>query len=209
MIIFPVNIWDKTKLLIMIHTRKDLQEYLSADKAAMGFGKGKRSIWKECLKGNIEDVFLMRFICSMRKYEYVFNNYKKWGFCGKIVYLLYKHCYKRKCVKYSMYIDANTFGPGLHIVHPGFIRTGVTCRVGNNCTILPRVLMGKKRPGLPAPCVFLGNNCYIGTGATVLGPIHIGNNVTIAAGAVVVKDVPDNAVVAGNPAKIIKFKTDL
>lgn len=84
MIIFPVNIWDKTKLLIMIHTRKDLQEYLSADKAAMGFGKGRRSIWKECLKGNIEDVFLMRFICSMRKYEYVFNNYKNGDSVGKL-----------------------------------------------------------------------------------------------------------------------------
>jgi serine O-acetyltransferase len=39
-----------------------------------------------------------------------------------------------------------------------------------------------------------------------LGPVKIGNNVTIGAGAVVVKDIPDNCVVAGNPAKIIKFK---
>lgn len=39
-----------------------------------------------------------------------------------------------------------------------------------------------------------------------MGPVKIGNNVTIAAGAVVVKDVPDNAVVGGNPAKILKMK---
>ena len=39
-----------------------------------------------------------------------------------------------------------------------------------------------------------------------MGPVTIGNNVTIAAGAVVVKDVPDNAIVGGNPAKIISYK---
>ena len=39
--------------------------------------------------------------------------------------------------------------------------------------------------------------------------ITIGNNVTIGAGAVVVKDVPDNAVVVGNPARVIKYKTSL
>ena len=38
--------------------------------------------------------------------------------------------------------------------------------------------------------IFVGDNCYVGPGATILGPIKIGNNVTIAAGAVVTKDVP-------------------
>ena len=41
----------------------------------------------------------------------------------------------------------------------------------------------------------------------IIGDITIGNNVTIGAGAVVVKDVPDNAVVVGNPARIIKTKS--
>ena len=51
----------------------------------------------------------------------------------------------------------------------------------------------------------VGDNVRICSGAIVLGGISIGNNVTIAAGAVVVKSVPDNAVVAGNPAKIVKL----
>ena len=49
-----------------------------------------------------------------------------------------------------------------------------------------------------------GNNVYIGTGVTILGPVNIGNNVIIAAGTVVLHDVPDNSIVAGVPAKVVK-----
>ncbi|WP_418332522.1 DapH/DapD/GlmU-related protein [Segatella sp.] len=52
----------------------------------------------------------------------------------------------------------------------------------------------------------IGDNCYIATGVTILAPITIGNNVTIAAGAVVTKDVPDNCIVGGIPARILKIK---
>ena len=70
------------------------------------------------------------------------------------------------------------------------------------------VLLGKKKPGISQPNIFIGDNCYIGTGSTILGPVKIGNNVTVAAGSVVVKDIPDNVIVAGNPAKIIKYKIE-
>ena len=50
----------------------------------------------------------------------------------------------------------------------------------------------------------IGNNVRICTGAIVLGEIHVGDNVTIGAGSVVVKNVPDNCVVVGNPARIVK-----
>lgn len=66
------------------------------------------------------------------------------------------------------------------------------------------VLVGKKDF---SPChIEIGDNCIINTGATIVGPVNIGNNVTIAAGAVVTKDVPDNAVVAGVPAKIVNYR---
>lgn len=44
----------------------------------------------------------------------------------------------------------------------------------------------------------------LGVSVTIIGNVHIGNNVVVGAGSVVVKDVPDNCVVAGNPARIIK-----
>ena len=52
--------------------------------------------------------------------------------------------------------------------------------------------------------VTIGDNVWIGGGAIINPGVTIGNNVVVASGAVVVKDVPDNVVVGGNPAKIIK-----
>ena len=52
----------------------------------------------------------------------------------------------------------------------------------------------------------MGDNCYLGLNTIILGPITIGDNVTIGANSVVTKDIPDNAVVGGVPAKIIKMK---
>ena len=73
----------------------------------------------------------------------------------------------------------------------------------NNC-IGTNVTIGGRSNHKEVPKI--GDNVYIATGAKILGPIIIGNNVTIGANAVVIKDVPNNAVVAGVPAKIIKFK---
>lgn len=70
-----------------------------------------------------------------------------------------------------------------------YLRQGVT--VGNN-----------RRRGGGHPEI--GDNVTFGANVVVAGPIKIGNNVVIGAGAVVVKDVPDNCVVAGVPAKVIK-----
>ena len=55
----------------------------------------------------------------------------------------------------------------------------------------------------------IGNNVSINTNAVVAGNITVGNNVKIGAGAVVMKDVPDNCLVIGNPCVIIKLGTGL
>ena len=65
-----------------------------------------------------------------------------------------------------------------------------------------QVTVGGKSGHFEVPVI--GDNVYLATGAKILGPIKIGNNVTVGANAVVIKDVPDNCVVAGIPAKIIK-----
>lgn len=77
--------------------------------------------------------------------------------------------------------------------------------IGNNCVIAQHVTIGggnSHYPGLP----IIGNNVHISHGAIVFGGIRIGNNVDIGANAVVNKPVPDNAIVAGVPAKILRIK---
>ncbi len=115
--------------------------------------------------------------------------------------------HRRNCIKSGMYIMPNTIGKGLLLPHPGFVRVPDYCKIGENCTILPMVLFGKKTSGISCT-VEVGDNCYISTGVTILGPIKIGNSVTIGAGAVVTKDIPDNCTVAGVPAKIIKEESN-
>ena len=52
--------------------------------------------------------------------------------------------------------------------------------------------------------ITVGNNVWFGGNVTVLAGVTIGNGVVIGAGSVVTKDVPDNVIIVGNPAKIVK-----
>ena len=91
------------------------------------------------------------------------------------------------------------FGPGLFIQHGDC--TMVSCKMGKNGWINQHVAIGAlDNDGFPT----LGDNCRITVGAKVLGNIHLGDNVTVGANAVVVRNVPSNCVVVGVPAYIVK-----
>lgn len=72
--------------------------------------------------------------------------------------------------------------------------------------MLPGVVFGNKTEKTSHDKVVVGDNCYFGLGVKVFGSVTIGNNVTIGAMSVVTHDIPNNAVVAGIPAKIIRYK---
>lgn len=80
-------------------------------------------------------------------------------------------------------------------------------KIGSNFTVCQLTTIGNAIHGRNDLVPTIGDNVSIGANATIIGDITIGNNVIIGAGSVVVKDVPDNCVVAGNPAKIIKYLT--
>jgi serine O-acetyltransferase len=105
-------------------------------------------------------------------------------------------------LKYGIQVKSRCLGPGFRFVHPGFFRVNPDVRIGKNATVLPEVLIGRRRPDKVAE-IRIGDNVYISRGVTILGPVTIGDNVTIAANSVVIKDIPDNCVVSGVPAKII------
>lgn len=74
-------------------------------------------------------------------------------------------------------------------------------KIGKNCLIGTCVTIGGKSGWFEVPEI--GDNVQIASGSKILGPVKIGNNVFIGANSVVTKDIPNNCVVAGVPAKII------
>ncbi len=77
--------------------------------------------------------------------------------------------------------------------------------IGRNCSVGQQVTIGggnSRYPGVPV----IGDNVHMHKGAIIYGGITVGDNAEIGANAVVNKPVPDNAVVAGVPAKIIRIK---
>lgn len=68
------------------------------------------------------------------------------------------------------------------------------------------MVFGNKQEEENDDLTVVGDNCYFGVGSRILGPVQIGNNVSVGANAVVTKNLPDNVVVGGVPARIIKFK---
>lgn len=82
---------------------------------------------------------------------------------------------------------------------------GETTIIGDNCLLYQGVTLGGtgKDKGKRHPT--LGDNVMVGAGAKVLGPINIGNNVKVAANAVVLKDIPDNCTAVGVPARIARM----
>lgn len=94
-------------------------------------------------------------------------------------------------------------GKNFQIHHNGGIVVSGYTQFGDNCIIRNGVTIGTARiDKIEAPII--GNNVNIGTGAKILGGITIGNNVDIGANAVVLKDIPDDSIAVGIPARIIR-----
>lgn len=127
---------------------------------------------------------------------------------------LYRHGFKVLARIYEMriYQAHNSFIPASCEIGNGTVfgykGIGVVihkrARIGENCLIAQQVTIGGRSGHHDVPII--GNNCEICTGAKVLGPIRLGDNVVIGANAVMLQDAPDNTVWAGVPAKMIKKK---
>ena len=97
-----------------------------------------------------------------------------------------------------------TIGKGLMIDHGMGVVIGETAEIGDNCTIYQGVTLGGTGKDVGKRHPTLGNNVMVGAGAKVLGPFKIGDNVKIAANAVVLEEIPDQSTAVGIPAKVVR-----
>ena len=97
-----------------------------------------------------------------------------------------------------------TIGKGLFIDHGMGVVIGETAEIGDYCTIYQNVTLGGTGKDVGKRHPTLGNGVLVGSGAKVLGPFKIGDNARIAAGAVVLSEVPANATAVGVPARIVR-----
>lgn len=93
-------------------------------------------------------------------------------------------------------------GKGFFIDHGMGVVIGETAEIGDNVTIYHGVTLGGRSLQRVKRHPTIGNNVVIGAGATVLGPVVVGEGSRIGAGSVVVKDVPPNSVVVGVPGRV-------
>lgn len=179
----------------MITTYSEYKLYTKMDAQANGINSRLDYIVK-LVYGNI-GALVYRYLKTLRKYEYALNR-------GSIFQHWYRIRLRLLGNKYGITIIPNTVGYGLSIPH---IEGGIVlnCRkMGNNCMVGFGVLCGNKDNQENIPTI--GDNVKLYTGCKVIGNVTIGNNAEVAPNAVVVKDVPENAIVAGIPAKILKIK---
>lgn len=176
----------------MIDSKKAYQYYLEQDRLALGRKGDKHprlfgdEIWK-----------LERML---RKVEYDSNC--RSGLAALLIGKYHKFRFHCLSVKLGMTIPANVFGPGLSIPHYGTIVVHGNTKVGKNCRLQEGVTIGATNGSHEAAVI--GDNCYFGSGAKVIGAVRIADDVAVGANAVVTKDITESGTTwAGAPARKI------
>lgn len=181
----------------MIRTKKELEDYILQDRSRYGCSRKSRLLNTLLYR---EQSKILRLLEQLRKCEYAHycRNKSLWH---KVNYYIQLRKYNKIQFETDTYIGLNMCGPGLWLPHMGGIV--VNCKsMGRNCSITKGVVIGNKAGS--ENMATIGDNCYFTLGCKVIGAVIIGNNVIVAQNAVVTKDVANNTLVGGIPARPIK-----
>lgn len=174
----------------MIDSKKAYQYYLEQDRIALGRKQDRRprlfgdEIWK--------------FERLLRRVEYDSNC--RGGLSARLLGKYHKFRFHRLSVKLGMTIPPGVFGPGLSMPHYGTIVVHGNVRAGKNCRLQEGVTIGATNGSHEAAVI--GDNCYFGSGAKVIGAVRIADDVAVGANAVVTADIAEPGTTwAGIPAR--------
>lgn len=194
-------------MISMINTKETLNYYIEQDIKRYSHRLKKGHSLKEKIYNWYYTRYdnLIVFIRTLRYLEYYENKSKVNNYLSLyylIMYYITLFKFKRRSIKLGFTICKNGIKEGLFITHYGSIVINNRVKIGKGCTLNVGVNIGENKGAVPS----IGDNCYIGPGAKIFGDIVIGDNVDIGANSVVNKSFPDNVVIAGIPAKIIRNK---
>lgn len=179
----------------MIKSKKDLYEYMEADKIHLGYTKKKPSFFKD---------EIWKFEIALRKREY-YENISKPNIVNKFCLLFYRVRHHRLSIKLGFQVPPNVCGKGLRINHHGLLVISPLAKIGENFDVHAGVNIGVNVELDKAPTI--GNDVFIGPGAKIFGNVIIGDKNAISANSVVNKSFPqENITIGGMPATIINSK---
>lgn len=176
----------------MIHTKNDLKDYLKTDYSRYPDAFSKKRWFYKFEKDYI--YLITVFIKYLRYSEFYYNNNKK------IRLFLIRKKKNRLERKLNIVIPLNTVGKGLLIEH-GNVIINQGARIGENAIFHGFNVVGTKANGTPAPAI--GNNFNLGCNSTVIGPIKICDNVRVGANSLIIKNIENSGIYAGNPLRKI------
>lgn len=177
----------------MITSRKCLMEFIILERKNYGYEKVSRRI----IGGFLQSSQYMRW-----KYQFYLRHSEYWYNNGSVFSYIMRFYWRRKKNKLGMMlgidIKENCVDKGLMIFHEGFIMINGNAHIGENCRMVGNICIGNQQRGKGAPNI--GDNVFIGVGASIIGNISIPNGVQIGAGAVVTKSCKENDILVGIPA---------
>ena len=94
-------------------------------------------------------------------------------------------------------------GKDFHLIHSGNVKIHPQSVIGDRVGIMHDVTLGTNMDRVGAPTI--GNDVFIGAGAKILGPVHVGDGARIASNSLVISDVPAGATAIGVPARAMKY----
>jgi putative colanic acid biosynthesis acetyltransferase WcaB len=150
--------------------------------------------------------FKAQLVLFMFRLVQAFNRYT----ITKIIFFPYFMFY-RFFVEWHLGIELPrklTIGRGLSLYHGQALVVNKSTIIGSNCVLRNSTTIGHKKlgDGTHSKSPVIGNNVDIGPNVCIIGDITIGDNVMIGAGTIIVKDVPSDCTVVGNPARILEKK---